>query len=169
MSTVSTTLRMDLATRVTVWIACGVLGTGLGLILPWLLRHASTWPIPFIDYLKFLGSFDTPAMVFGRPALLALVGLVVAFLITHESPELTISAEEILIKEGDDTRRILRDAVSGVYRRDGKIRIESATGRVLFEGAVEGRKLVVAAAFRAHGYPWEGADVSEQLNTSDHS
>ena len=153
-----TVLRMTAGTKVFVWAALGALGVALGFALPWLLQRVSSWPIPYLDALKFLGSFDAPAMVFGRPAVLGAVGLVIAFFITHESAELTITDAQILIRTGDDARVVTREQVGGVYRRGGKVRIESPEGRVLFNDDVEGGKLAIERAFTRHGYPWESVD-----------
>ncbi|MBO1420044.1 hypothetical protein [Streptomyces sp. FH025] len=152
-----TELRMTLSTRVVVWLFCGAVGAGLGFAVPWLLRFAARHPIPYADTVKFLGSFDSPAMVIGRPALLALAGLVVGLFVTYHSATLHISDETITITEGDDTRVIARDQVGGVFRHGGKVRIESPAGRVLFDDDVEGGRAAISSAFRRHGYPWEGA------------
>ena len=162
--TTQTTLKMTVGDKVFVWLTCGVLGLALGLALPWLLSHIASWPIPFIEYLKFLGSFDNPLMVFGRPAVLVVVGLIIAFVITYESPELTITDQTIQVKEGDDLRTIEREQVAGVYRRSGKVRIESPSGRVLFEGDVSTKREATADAFIAHGYPWEGTVNSKKID-----
>lgn len=153
-----TVLRMTEGTRVLVWAVLGGAGVGLGFVLPWLLQHVATWPIPYLDVLKFLGSFDAPLMVIGRPAVLGIIGLVVAFFVTYESAELTISDDRIRIREGDDARVVERAQVGGVYRRGGKVRIESPEGRVLFDDDVEGGRRVIAEAFARHGYPWEGVE-----------
>ena len=150
-----TVLRMQLGTRVGVWLVCSGAGVALGYVLPWVLQHLSTWPIPYLDVLTFLGSFEHPVMVIGRPAVLGLVGLICAFVITFQSAELTLSAERIQIREGDDAREIERENVGGVYRHGSKVRIESVAGRVLFDDDVEGGREAIAAAFTRHGYPWE--------------
>lgn len=146
---------MTASTKALVWVVCTGAGVALGFFLPWLLKHASQWPIPYIDVLSFLGSFESPIMVIGRPAVLGLVGLVLAFFITYEAAELTISDTEIHIREGDDARVVARENVGGVYRTKGKVRIESREGRVLFNDDVEGGKRAIAEAFLRHGYPWE--------------
>lgn len=151
-----TVLEMTQSTKIFVWLALGGAGVGLGLALPWLLQNAANWPIPYLDVLKFLGTIDSPLMVFGRPAMLGLVGLVVAFFITHEAAKLTLTDAEIRITEGDDSRIVTREQVGGVYRKGGKVRIESPEGRVLFNDDVEGGGARIAEAFIAHGYPWEG-------------
>ncbi|MFD8756083.1 hypothetical protein ACFV0O_34665 [Kitasatospora sp. NPDC059577] len=152
-----TELRMPLDTKLVVWAFCGAAGAGLGFAVPWLLGFAARHPIPYADTVRFLGSFDSPAMVVGRPVLLAVAGLVAGLLLTYHSATLRISDEDITITEGDDTRVITRDQVGGVFRHGGKVRIESPVGRVLFDDDVEGGKAAIASAFRRHGYPWEGA------------
>ncbi|SJN10814.1 hypothetical protein FM113_10190 [Leucobacter sp. 7(1)] len=154
-----TVLRMTTVDKVVVWVVCGGAGVGLGFVLPWVLQHVSTWPIPYLDVLKFLGSFEHPVMVVGRPAVLGVVGLVIACVITYQSAVLTLSDGQIQIREGDDVRVVARELVGGVYRHGGKVRIESVEGRVLFDDDVEGGKAVVAAAFTRHGYPWESVDA----------
>lgn len=151
-----TVLTMTPGTKAVLWLFCSGAGVLLGFVLPWLLQYVASWPLPYLDVLKFLASFDAPAMVFGRPAVLGAVGLVIALVITHESATLTISDERIIVQTGDDARTIARELVGGVYRTGGKVRIESAAGRVLFHDDVEGGRTAIAAAFTRHGYPWEG-------------
>lgn len=151
----ATVLRMTVGTKILVWVVLGAAGGGLGVALPWLLERVAKWPIPFIEYLEFLASFESPIMVLGRPAVLALVGMVVAFFITYESAELAITDAEIHITEGEDTRIVTRAQVGGVYRKAGKVRIESPEGRVLFHDDVEGGAVAIERAFVSHGYPWE--------------
>lgn len=146
---------MTPSTKVLVWAVLGGVGVGLGFALPWLLQNAAQWPIPYFNVLEIIGSIDSPLMVIGRPAVLGLVGLVFAFLITHEAAKLTITDEHIRITEGDDSRIVEREQVAGVYRRGSKVRIESPGGRVLFDDDVEGGKSAIAEAFLRHGYPWE--------------
>ncbi|MFH8383184.1 hypothetical protein ACH4E7_19915 [Kitasatospora sp. NPDC018058] len=149
--------RMPLDTKVVIWAFCGAAGAGLGFAVPWLLQFAAEHPVPYADTVKFLGSFDSPAMVIGRPAVLAVIGLVIGLFLTYHSATLRITDESITVIEGDDIRVIARDQVGGVFRKGGKVRIESPVGRVLFDDDVEGGKAVIAEAFRRHGYPWEGA------------
>lgn len=161
-----TVLRMDVATKILVWVVCGAAGVGLGLVLPWLLQNLSTWPIPYLDVLKFLGSFDAPIMVIGRPVVLGAIGLVIAFFLTYHSAILTIGDERIVVREGDDERVIERRQIAGVYRHGQKVRVESPEGRVLFDDDVEGGRKAIAAAFLRHGYPWEGSEGAAQATTA---
>ncbi|WP_310020816.1 hypothetical protein [Microbacterium resistens] len=147
---------MTTETKVFLWVVCGAAGIGLGFALPWMLQWASTLPLPFMDVLRFLGSLDAPIMAIGRPAVLGVVGLIIAFFLTHESAILRITDAQIVIVQGDDQRIVTRDQVAGVHLRGGKVKIESPEGRVLFEDDVEGGRTAIAAAFQTHHYPWEG-------------
>ena len=154
----ATTLKMAPSTKLLVWAVLGAAGVGLGVALPWLLQHAASWPIPYFTVLEAIGSIDSPLMVIGRPAVLGLIGITIAFFITHEAATLVLTDEKITVTEGDDTRIIERAQVGGVYARGGKVRIESPEGRILFHDDVEGGKPAIAAAFRRHGYPWESIE-----------
>ncbi|MEV7601750.1 hypothetical protein AB0O91_30745 [Kitasatospora sp. NPDC089797] len=157
MGPAETELRMPLDTKAVIWILCTGAGAGLGFAVPWLLRFAADHPVPYADTVRFLGSFDSPGMVIGRPALLAVIGLLIGLFLTHQAAVLRITDERITVIEGDDTRVIAREQVGGVFRHGGKVRIESPVGRVLFDDDVEGGPAVIAEAFCRHGYPWEGA------------
>lgn len=157
-----TVLELSASDRVFVWVVCGGAGVALGFLLPWLLQYVAKWPIPYIEILKFLGSFDAPIMVVGRPVVLGVAGLLIAFMITHGNAILRITDAEIVVQEGEDRRVIPRELVAGVYRQGGKVHIESAGGRVLYHGDAEGGKASVAAAFVDHGYPWESVERAEE-------
>ncbi|MEB4613664.1 YqeB family protein [Leucobacter sp. M11] len=147
---------MTKGTRVLAWSVLGGVGVGLGFLVPWLLRGAAAWSLPAAEALRWLGSGDAPLVVFGRPAVLGLVGPLIAFLVTQGSAEVAVSAERIRIRAGGDARVLERARVGAVRRLGGRQRIESPEGRVLFDGDVEGGRRVVAGAFVRHGYPWAG-------------
>lgn len=146
---------MSQSTKLAVWLFGGAVGAMLGFVLPWLGQLADGHSFPYSSVVEFLVSFDAPIMVVGRPLALAAVGFAIAFVVTYVSPDLRITDEEITIIEGDDTRVIARAQVGGIYRRRGKVVIESPEGRTLFAGEVEGGKKAIGSAFAAHHYPWE--------------
>jgi hypothetical protein len=59
-------------------------------------------------------------------------------------------------RRGQIERVIRREKVDAVYRRGSKVVIETASGRELFTGDVEGNRASIGNAFVRHGYPWEG-------------
>ena len=151
-----TRLCMTLSTKIFLWGAGIIVGTALGFAIPWLGRFAANHPIPYKGVVEFLVSFESPIMVIGRPAALAVVGFLIALFLTYHSADLRITDENITIVEGDDSRVISRTQIGGVFRKNGKVTIESPEGRKLFCDDVEGKRTEIAEAFRSHGYPWEG-------------
>lgn len=134
------------------------LGTGAAALLPVVARWVEERGVPFPGILQFLASFDSDWLVWGRPAIGLVVGLVAALVIAHNEPVLTVSDDSVLVQKGDSRRRIKRADVAGVYRDGKKLVIETEQGRRLYEGDVEGGRDLVRAAFVDRDYPWENED-----------
>lgn len=134
------------------------LGTGAAALLPVVARWVEERGVPFPGILQFLASFDSDWLVWGRPAIGLVVGLVAALVIAHNEPVLTVSDDSVLVQKGDSRRRIKRADVAGVYRDGKKLVIETEQGRRLYEGDVEGGHDLVRAAFVDRDYPWENED-----------
>lgn len=149
-----------------VWVILLFAGGGiaLGLLLPLLLRWSADLPwMPFEGPLRLAGSFDDAWMISARPLLGAALGAGLGLWVVVDTPILHLGAEDITVRQhGEVVRVIPRDKVDAVHRRGGKVVIESAAGRVLFSGDVEGGKDAVARAFVEAGYPWEGPRPDEQ-------
>lgn len=159
--TAQTRLAMDNAGKVFVCAVGVAVGVLAGFLLPWLAGFAADHPIPFGGVVEFFASFDNPIVVAGRPLIGAAIGAALAAVVLARSPELTITDEYIRIRIGDDVRRVPRASVAGVYRQGGSLIIESAEGRKLYDGDVEGSRARVRDAFVEHGYPWEHEDADE--------
>lgn len=134
------------------------LGTGAAALLPMVARWVEERGVPFPGILQFLASFDSDWLVWGRPAIGLVVGLVAALVIVHNEPALTVTGDSVLVEKGDSRRRIKRADVAGVYRDGKKLVIETEQGRRLYEGDVEGGRDLVRATFVDRGYPWENED-----------
>lgn len=132
-----------------------VLGAMAAGLLPILAHWAQGRGWPFPGPVRFLASFDSAWLVWGRPAIGAVVGLVAAVLVVGLSPVLYIDTDGIEVEKGNDRRRIAREQVGGVYQERGKVVIVAKEGRILFQGDVEGGRDAVRAAFVQRGYPWE--------------
>ncbi|MCK0112001.1 hypothetical protein MWU75_07620 [Ornithinimicrobium sp. F0845] len=139
-----------------------VLGAGLGAgaaaVLPVVARWTEQRGVPFPGPLQLLASFDSDWLVWGRPVIGLVVGVVAALLIAHHQPVLHITRDSVLVEKGSDRRRIRREDVAGVFREGSKLVIETEQGRRLYEGDVDGGREKVRDAFRGHGYPWENED-----------
>lgn len=144
--------------RAMVYLLFGVPGAGLGALLPYVAGWVSELPwAPFQGPLELLASFDAPWLVWGRPVLGLIVGLLFAAWVVQRSPVLHLTGEEIRVERGGDVERVIPGTkVDAVYRRGAKVVIETDTGRELFHDEVEGDKAAVRDAFVSQGYPWEG-------------
>lgn len=133
-------------------------GAGIGAVFPLLAGWAAELPwMPFQGPLRLLGSFDQQWLVWGRPVLGLLAGLAFAAWVILDSPVLEVDPRRIEVRRRGEVQRVIeRDKVAAVYPKGSKITIETETGRVLFEGDIEGEREQVRQAFVAHGYPWEG-------------
>lgn len=140
----------------------GVLGAALGAGAAALLPIAARWVeergVPFPGILQLLASFDSDWLVWGRPVIGLVIGLVAALVIAHAEPVLTVSTDSVLVEKGASKRRIRRADVAGVYRDGKKLVIETEQGRRLYDGDVEGKHELVRATFVDRGYPWENED-----------
>lgn len=142
------------------WV-CGLFGVGglaLGVVLPLLAKVVADLPwAPFQGPLELVASFDQTWLVWGRPALGLLLGLAAAVWVIADSPVLVITREEIHVRRRGEIERVIqRRKVDSIHRRGSKTVIETASGRKLFEGEIEGDKAEIREAFVAAGFPWEG-------------
>lgn len=134
------------------------LGAGAAALLPIAARWVEERGVPFPGILQLLASFDSDWLVWGRPVIGLVVGLITALVIVHSEPVLHVADDSVLVEKGDSRRRIKRADVAGVYRDGKKLVIETEQGRRLYEGEVEGKRDLVRAAFVDRGYPWENED-----------
>lgn len=135
---------------------CVAVGIALGFFLPAIANFASRFPIPFGGLFEALSSFDNPVVVIARPAIGAVLGLVVTAAIIMGSPRLTIGSDGIEIAKRDaPSLRITRESFfSAYYNTEGQLTILTKGGHQAFVGSVEGKKDRVAAAFKDRGYRW---------------
>ncbi len=148
----------DAAGRRWVLVMFGVGGAVAGAVLPYLAGLAADLPwFRFQGPLRLLASFDHAWLVWLRPVVGLLVGLVLAAWVVHASPVLRLTPHEIHVERGGRVQRVVaREKVDAVFRRGSHIVIQTAAGRELFDDEVEGDRDAVRDAFVALGYPWEG-------------
>lgn len=136
-------------------------GLGAGAALG-LVGHC-IWPlVAGWGFIPLHGLWDA---IFGNgalPAVLlrvaggAVAGLCAGAAINIFNPVVTITDGAITIRTPNGGRDIRKDQVAGIFREGGKVVIQTAEGRDLYRGDMEGTEERIAAAFRRHGYPWEG-------------
>jgi hypothetical protein len=132
-----------------------VLGAAAGWVLPILVHWAVDQGLPLPGWLTWLDTVDAGWLSWGRPMIGAVAGFVIAMAIVEQSPTVIVDPAELVVDQGSNRRRIPRDSVVGVYREGGKTVVETAEGRRLFEGEIEGGREHVRQAFLDRGWPYE--------------
>lgn len=133
-------------------------GVAAGALLPLLARWVADLPwAPFQGPLQLLGSFDEPWLVWGRPAIGLVAGLVFAWWVIVDSPVLDVRRDRIEVRRRGEVERVIdRATVASVHPRGSKTVIETDSGRTLFADEIEGDRARVRSVFVDNGYPWEG-------------
>ncbi|GAA4900176.1 YqeB family protein [Streptomonospora salina] len=146
--------------RVLMWGGFPLAGAGLGALLRSLVDWLATWPwVPMEGPVRLISALpDLPTRI-GGAAVGLVAGLAVAFIGEGESATVTVDDDTATIDRGGRRTAFARTQVRAVFM-DGTRLValghdtEEVAGR---PADLDGRRL--AAAFRAHGYPWhDGGD-----------
>lgn len=152
----STRLGFDRGAKALITGVCAALGLLLGLALRPLADFATglAW-VPFQGPLRLIASADRPWIGTLLAVLGLFVGLLFAAAIIHDSPVLHVGREAVRVDQKGQVRTIKRSQVATVFRDGGHVVLETAQGRTLFRGDIEGGRDAVRQAFQDHGYPWD--------------
>lgn len=145
---------------VLLWVGFPLLGAGAG----WLLKLLTSWLaslswFPFQGPLRLIDSVPEPLATIGALALGVVAGLVLGLLSAADMLTVTVADDRVTTMRGDTDRTVDGESVSAAFV-DGKdlVLLGPDTGELLRERSDLGTEQL-AAAFRAHGYPWlEGGD-----------
>jgi hypothetical protein len=155
----ATVVREPAWVRYGLWIVFPVVGGVLG----WFLPGFSEWVVDLPD-LPGKGPFRLVASFPRGPATLvaagvgAALGLSLALVAAYERLTVTVAREQVTLTRGDRSSVVLRDRVWGAFADGRQLVIVDRDGA---EPAREKHDLphgALAAAFRAHGYPWLDRD-----------
>jgi hypothetical protein len=147
------------------WAGFPLAGIAAGWALPLLAHWLLGLPwVPFAGPLRLVAALDAGV---GRVALVGaglLLGLVLAFFAVHETLRVTVADAELRLRLGDTTRTVPRGDVSAVFV-DGRdlVVLDRESRQVVRDRLERAGAPGVAAAFRAHGYPWLARDPYAEL------
>ncbi|MFJ4582425.1 YqeB family protein [Streptomyces echinatus] len=137
-------------------------GTALGLLVPILARQVTHWPkLPFRIVFEFLAAAEETWQVLACMG--CGFGLVFALVALSESLTVTLTDARVEARTDHWREGVDRGDVSAVFM-DGKHLVvldRDSRQRVRGPHAAPGRS--IAAAFRGHGYPWNGSDPYAHL------
>ncbi|MFJ2769943.1 hypothetical protein [Streptomyces sp. NPDC087300] len=134
-------------------------GLALGLALPRLARWASGSPVlPWRQAVEFVGGLDALWQTGIVMAVGLVAGVVLSFMALAEDMTLELTDTEVRTERGDETRAFARTDVSAVFIDGQQLVLLGTDSAELLRGGHAPRAADVAAAFRAHGYPWRDGD-----------
>ncbi|RAY11197.1 hypothetical protein DPM19_31040 [Actinomadura craniellae] len=143
--------------RLLVWLVLPLVGAGLG----WAVRPVARWAVD-LDWLPLPGPVGLVASLpqqatIALVALGVLAGLALAGVVQYEELGGTVADGEVVLRRKGAEQRFARAEVGAVFAERGRVVLLGTDTRELadHEYTFKGR---VAAAFRAHGYPWTEGD-----------
>jgi len=149
----------DAAGRTWVMGLFAVGGAVVGLVVPFVAGWVADLPwAPFQGPFRLVAETSAGWLSWGLPLAGLVVGLALALHTVHGTAILHVSDQQIRVeKRGQVVRVIRREQVDGVHRDGSTVVVESAEGRTLFSGELEGDKGEIRDALVRHGYPWESS------------
>jgi hypothetical protein len=141
-----------------------LVGMVLGFLLPIAARHATQLSrLPLRTVFEFVASVEKPWQVVAFMGGGLVLGLVFAFASLSESLTITLTDARIEVANDQLEEGFDRADVSAVFM-DGKHLVVLDHGsRQLVRGTHAAPAQKLAAAFRAHGYPWQDSDPYADL------
>ncbi|MFG3440284.1 hypothetical protein ACGF0J_23795 [Nonomuraea sp. NPDC047897] len=142
--------------RTLFWIGFPLLGAGAGWLLKLLVGWVSSLPwTPFEGPLRLIGSIPPTPLTIGAVAVGVVAGLVLAVLAEHYYVTVTVDDDGVTVVCRESRQEVSREAVAGAcYDAKQFVLLGHDTGELVRRGGDLPSEERLAAAFRAHGYPW---------------
>jgi hypothetical protein len=164
-SRTTTVLGMPLADRLVLVAGFPVVGALLGLVLPvvarWVIGLSA--PVPMRIVFRFVAAADKPWEVATWVGAGFLFGLGAGLVALSESTKVTLTGTEIRLDGNERAQSIARTDVAAVFRDGKQLVVLDRESRQLFRDTTQASGPGLAAAFRAHDYPWYDTDPYEAL------
>ena len=142
-----------------VWTAFPLLGAAAG----WLAVRISGWAaeerwLPFRGVFRLLDRYEGGPATVAAILVGAAVGLAFAYAGHRDKVTVTVSGSAVELLRAGHTQRVDRDAVAAAFADGKQLVLQDAAGAELAREKSDLEPAALAAAFRAHGYPWRDAD-----------
>jgi hypothetical protein len=158
LTTPADVLAMPTADRVVVAAGAPVVFVGLAWVLPWLLDVALGLPFfPWQRRLRLADRLTEDVSSWVLSGIALVVGLVVAAVLIHVEPKLTVSDDSLTLAKGDNEQRFDREQVASVHLEGKTLVLQSADGSQLLSQKLSAAPADVRAALDGHGWqvtPW---------------
>ncbi|WP_203933219.1 YqeB family protein, partial [Virgisporangium ochraceum] len=155
----ATVVREPAWVRYGLWIVFPLIGGVLG----WFLPGLSQWVVDLPDFpgkgpFRLVASFPRGPATLVAAGVGVVAGLLLALVAAYERLTVTVAREQVTLTRGDRTSIVLRDRVWGAFADGKQLVIVDRHGGEAAREKHDLRHDAVAAALRAHGYPWLDRD-----------
>lgn len=146
--------------RYGLWVVFPLVGGVVG----WFLPGLAEWVVDDLPDLPGKGPFRLVASFPRGPATLVaagvgvVAGLALALIAAYERLEVSTARDGVTLKRGDKRTTVRRERVWGAFADGKELVIVDRDGAEPAREKHDLPRAAVAAAFRAHGYPWLDAD-----------
>jgi hypothetical protein len=153
------------AERLMIQVGLPLAGLLVGALLPVVARWALDFSrgLPFRPAFRVVGAVDRPWEVAINLAIWLVVGLGVAYTAMGETVRLTVSDDRLRIEQRDRDETIARADVADVFLDRDTVVVLNHESLPLTRDPNPTSRERLAAAFRAHGYPWRDADPFAEM------
>ncbi len=155
-----TILNFSKTDKVILWLGFPIIGLVLGWFLPSISKWASTLPwVPFFQGpLNLIASFNGAWVGFITMALGLIVGFALTLLSFHESLEMIIDDEKVILKLRDDEILLNKEDISLVLLDEKQLVLLGNDKKEIFRYKQELNRNAISAAFIKHNYFWNDID-----------
>ena len=156
----ATRLEPGRGARLLTVVGLPVLGLLVGAALPMIARWALDLSrgLPFRPVFRVVGAVDRPWEIAVNLTIWLVVGVAVAYTALGETVRLTVTDDTLRIEQRDRDETIGRADVADVFLDGDRIVVLDHRSLALARDPNPTGRDRVAAAFRAHGYPWRERD-----------
>jgi hypothetical protein len=151
----ATVVREPAWVRYGLWIVFPLIGGLLGWFLPGLSQWVVDLPdLPGKGPFRLVASFPRGPATLVAAGVCAVAGLVLALVAAYERLAVTVAPDRVTLTRGDTSTLVLRDRVRGAFADGRQLVIVDRDGGEPAREKHDLPRAALAAAFRAHGYPW---------------
>ena len=146
-------LAMPKSDQVVVTAGAPLILVGLAWALPWLLDLALGLPFfPWQRRLELADSLTDNVSSWVLSGIAIVIGLVVAAVLIHVEPKLTVTRDQLTLAKGDNEQRFPREQVGSVHLDKKTLVLRAADGSELVSQKLSAAPADVRAALDRHGW-----------------
>lgn len=154
-----TLLNFSKTDKMILWIGFPLAGLVFGWFLPSIAKWGSSLPwVPFQGPLKLIASYNGAWVGFITLILGLIAGIALTLLTFHESLEISIYDNKVILKLRNEEITLKKNDISLVFMDEKQLVLLDSNEKEIFRYKQELKKNKVREAFLKHHYPWNDED-----------